>query len=208
MTYWNTDLTHPADNFVMTEWTRLSNSILFNQVPFGVYAFTKPMDYIPSNNILPFNLEETIYFGKSGNSYDDFFYDRKKYDPIEDKERFQRYSLVESRLRSHRTNLRRDSNGKKEASYQRFYDIYGRCDDNTIDKMNVCVVIPKHVIPNFQVTAWTLYIESYFILLYQQKFGKNTLMNVGHEPHKKVEDSRANLKKIDVRNSSLEGFFA
>ncbi len=197
---------YPADNFTMTQWSRLTDTTIFNQVPFGVYAFTSPTEKIPSNDVLPFMYEDTIYIGKSGNSYDDFFYDRKNFDPESNKEKYHRYSIVESRLRAHRNKLRNNELFGKETSYQKFKDVFG-CGDNVIDKMNVCVIVPKMVIPNYMVPSWLLFTESYFIYLYQQKFGKNTLMNVGHGETKKIEGSYANNKKLEIKSNSLVGFF-
>jgi len=196
---------HPADNFTMTQWTRLSDPLLFNQVPFGVYAFTRPMDKVPSKEVLPFMLEDTIYFGKSGSEYDDYFYDRKNFDSETNEENFYRYSNVVMRLKSHKNNLRNNKLDKKQTSYQKFYEVYG-CGDELFEMMNVCVIVPKIMIPNYMVPSWLLFTESYFIMLYQQRFGKNTLMNVNHGPTKKIEGSHANNKKLEVKSGSLIGF--
>ena len=205
----NDDFLHPADNFAMTQWTRLSDPSIFKKVPFGVYAFTGPMNNVPSKNVFPFMIEDTLYFGKSGNSYDDYFYDRKSFDPETGKENFHMNSMVHMRIKSHKNNMRCRNKkfDKLEGSYQKFVDIYGFADDDLLEKMNVCVIVPKYPIPDFQVTSWSLLIESYCILLYQQKFGKTTLMNVGHDPYKKVEGSYANNKKLEAKMNSLESYF-
>ena len=51
---------HIMDNYVVSDWYRLTNSAMFNQVPFGVYALTEPTDSIPSSDILPHEYDKTI----------------------------------------------------------------------------------------------------------------------------------------------------
>lgn len=202
----NDNFLHPADNFVMTQWTRLSDTSIFNQVPFGVYAFTQPMDKVSSNDILPFMLEEVIYFGKAGSSYDGFFFDRKTFNPLTNKASFTKYSPVHKRLKSHRYYLSRNTLDDRETCYQKFYDIFGCATDEIISKMNVCVIVPKVPIEDFQVASWCLFIESYFIFLYQQRFGRNTLMNMQHKPSKGIEGSHASIKKKEVNANSLMAY--
>ena len=203
---------NPADNFSMTQWTRMSDTTIFNQVPFGVYAFTAPTKKVPANNVLPFTLEDTIYFGKSGNSYDDFFWDRKSFDPETKKESYHRYSIVERRLKKHRYNLLNSNSAiDRESSYSKFYEAFGHGLD-LVNEMNVCVIVPKKTIPNYMVPSWLLFTESYFVHLYQQKFGRNTLMNLDHDldhnlETKKVQDSYSSKKRQQMLSSSLSEFF-
>lgn len=198
---------HPADNFMMTQWVRMPNTNMFNQTPFGVYAFTEPTDILPSKKLLPHMFEKTIYIGKSGNSYDDYVWDRKHFDEETNKERFHRYSVVERRLKTHRHNLTNtNSSIDRETSYQKFYDAFGYGPD-VIKNVNVCVIVPKMAIPNYMVPSWCMFMESYLIYLYQQKFGKNTLMNVLHSETKKVEDSLSNGKRQQVLNCNLSEYF-
>lgn len=198
------DQSHIMDNYTMTEWTRLDNTGIFNQVPFGVYAITEPTDYLPSNDILPFMFGKTVYFGKSGTSYDDFLYDRKDFNKEKNKERFYRYSLIERRLKTHRHNFtNRNELLERESSYLKFFEQYGYGED-IVRKMNVCVVVPKTPIPNYCVPAWLLAMESYFIYLYQMNYGKNTLMNLGHGETKKSDDSHAYKARANQSPSLLE----
>ena len=198
---------HPADNFMMTTWAKLSDTSIFNQVPFGVYAITKPTDHLPPNHVMPFMYENTVYFGKSGNSYDDFLYDRKSVNPNTGKENFHRYSIIERRLKTHRHNiLNNNSTIERETSYQVFYENFGYGED-VVEKVNVCVIVPETKIPNYMVSAWLLFVESYFVYQYQLNFGSNTLMNINHGETKKVEDSYSYKRKRDMENSNLMSFF-
>lgn len=195
---------HLADNFAMTQWTRLSNTTLFNQVPFGVYAFTEPTEKLPSNDILPHNFEKTVYFGQSGTSYEDYLYDRKSFDPYTKKEYYHRYSLIERRLKSHRHNLL--NNNKfldRETQYYKFYEKFGYGEE-VVNKVNVCVLVPQTRIPDVCVASWLTFTESYLLYLYQMKFGQNTLMNVYHSDDcDKIEDSLSYQKLKNQHETNL-----
>lgn len=210
---------HIVDNFTVSNWFRITDADVFNNVPFGVYALTEPTHKIPSKGIFPHQYDRTVYFGKSGISYDDFFYDRKNVDrainaigeDLIDKERFHRYSLLRRRIKQHLHNLRK-KNGDidREVSYTKFYEEFGFGDD-VISKVNICVITPEYRIPNFQVKTWLLTIESYLIYMYQNNFGRNTLMNIDHSyehNNKIIEDSHSQRKKNEIKESSLMEYFS
>jgi len=148
--------------------------------------------------------EKTIYFGKSGSSYDDYFYDRKRFDEDTNKETFYRYTPLSKRLKGHRSNIVR-SNPKKEreASYEVFSEKFG-CGEDIMRKVNVCVLVPRFKIPNYCVNAWALALESHLIFMYQLNYGKNTLMNLNHNPAKKIENSHSTRYRNNMSPSLLE----
>lgn len=211
---------HIMDNFKIVEWCRIEDCHRFNSVPFGVYAITEPMDYVPSIDVIPFELKQTAYIGKSGVSYDTFFYDRKSVKKkvcgvhdstyITENEHFHRYSLPARRLKDHRHNLiNRNKSTKRESSYNKFYESFGFGED-IISKVNVCIVVPDQIIPNHAVPAWLGAVESYFLLRYQYNFGRNTVMNLDHDIENKnrsTTNSHASRKHEEYKTSSLSNFY-
>ena len=204
------------DNYVVSDWYRLTNSAMFNQVPFGVYALTEPTDSIPSSDILPHEYDKTVYFGKSGTEYNNYSHDRKRVikvftgnvENLFEKEYFHRYSLPGRRLKDHRSNLMNKNKGiNREISYQKFFESFGYGED-VAGQVNVCMITPLFEVPNHSVKAWLTAMESYMILRFQYNFGKNTLMNVDHdlEHNRKIQGSHANRKLEDVKSNSLVDF--
>ena len=211
---------HMMDNFVVSDWYRLTSCAVFNNIPFGVYAITEPTDTIPPSGLAPHQYDRTVYVGKSGLSYDDFYYDRKHVKrktaavgeevTTREQENFHRYGLPSRRLKSHRHNfINRNTGIDRETSYQKFFDKFGSGED-VIDKINVCIITPEYEIPNHSVRAWLSAMESYIILRYQYQFGRNTLMNIDHDLSPKqgiVEDCHFQRKKREVKSNSLMGLF-
>ena len=204
------------DNYIVTDWVKLDDTGIFNQIPFGVYALTEPTDKLPPKSIMPHEYDRTIYFGRSGISYNDFFHDRKNVeifnaigDKLVERERFYRYTHPVRRLKVHRHNLvKKNHNLEREVSYTKFYESFGYGKE-IASKVNVCMILPATEIPNHSVKAWLAAIESYMILRYQYNFGKNTLMNIDHSldhTSRINEDSHAQRRKNDT-NQNLRNFF-
>jgi hypothetical protein len=211
---------HMMDNFIVSDWFRLTDCAKFNNVPFGVYAMTEPTDMIPLSGIKPHEYDRTIYFGKSGVSYYDFLYDRKNVKRrtsligeqkiVSEKEHFHRYSLPARRLKDHRHNLMNENTDvDRETSYIKFYESFGYGSD-VVSKINVCMITPLYEIPNHSVKAWLYAIESYLILKFQFNFGRNTLMNIDHDfsyTGCASENSHNFRKKEELKNNNLFRFF-
>lgn len=209
---------HMMDNYTVTQWVRITDCALFNQVPFGIYAISEPTDMIPPSSIVPHEYDRTVYFGKSGISYNDFFYDRKSVkkkvnvvdESIYEKSYFHIYSLPARRIKTHRHNFtNKNANIDREVSYTKFFEKFGSGED-VVSKVNVCMITPLYEIPNHSVKAWLSAMESYFILRFQYNFGRNTLMNIDHSyehNNRVIEDSHAQVKKQEVRETSLVDYF-
>lgn len=210
---------HMMDNFDVSDWCRITDCAMFNQIPFGVYAISEPTEMIPVKGISPEKYDRTVYFGKSGNAYDDFYYDRKyvkrklhivgEETKVLEKEQFHKYGLPARRLKQHRHNfMKRNAEIDREASYINFYESFG-FGESVVSKINVCVITPKYEIPNHSVKAWLAAMESYLILRYQYNFGRNTLMNVDHDyvhNNRTIENSHASRRKESVKGSNLFRF--
>jgi hypothetical protein len=206
---------HIMDNYVISDWYRLTDSAMFNVIPFGVYALTEPTDSIPPSSVAPFEYDRTVYFGKSGTSYHNFFHDRKRVvklftgsSDLTEKEYFYKYSLPGRRLKSHRHNIvNNNTDIEREISYQKFFENFGYGKD-VASRVNVCMITPQFEVPNHSVKAWLTAMESYMILRFQYNFGRNTLMNVDHDltHNRTIEDSHANRKSEYVRTNSLVNF--
>lgn len=198
-------------NMEMLPWTKLSNTEIFSQVFFGAYAFTCPLDEKPSNKLFPFELKDTVYIGRSGHSYDDFFFDRKTYDEDTRKTKFTKYTRVHRRLKDHRHNLLNKNQVKhRETSYKIFYENYGWGQD-IVDKVYVSVIVPRKPIPDFRVKVWTLMMENFMIDQYAENFGNVPKMNIDHRLDMSLgrsdENSASFQEKTRVQNSSLNRFF-
>lgn len=210
---------HMMDNFDVTDWYRITDCAIFNQIPFGVYAISEPTKMVPVKGTSPEKYDRTVYFGKSGTSYDDFFYDRKSVKKnlhvigeqisVSEKEQFHRYGLPAKRLKHHRHNLmNRNTKIDRESSYINFYESFGYGEE-VVSKVNVCMITPTNEIPNHSVKAWLTAMESYLILRFQYNFSRNPLMNVDHDYEhnsKIIEDSHASRRKAIVKESNLFRF--
>lgn len=210
---------HIMDNFKIVEWCRIEECSRFNNIPFGIYAITEPMDTIPDRSVIPYHFEKTVYIGKSGLSYNDFFYDRKKVDTksraigdkqfLTEREYYHRYGLPARRLKHHKHSLiHKNERIKREASYAKFFESFGSGKE-VVSKVNVCLIVPDQEIPNHCVPGWLAAMESYFILKFQLRFGRNTLMNIDHDIDNKsriIENSLASKKREDFKSASLYSF--
>lgn len=198
-------------NIEMLPWTKMSNIDVFSQTFFGAYAFTKPIDKKPSDRLFPFELEDTVYVGRAGYSSDDFFHDRKSFDPETGKTRFHKYTRVHRRLKEHRHNiLNKNKDIDRQTSYKVFHESYGWGND-IVDNIYVTVIIPRKPIPDYRVKVWTHMMENFVIDQYAENFGRIPLMNIDHRldmiSSNHVEDSAAHQEKTRVQNSSLNRFF-
>lgn len=191
----------------VVSWCRMSDIVTLKNIPFGVYAFTKPEERLPSTNIWPHEHMGIVYFGIAGKSYDDVYFDRKN----KEDDTFHMSGQVYQRLRQHRSELGRSPKlFQKTTSYTRFFEAYGY-NENNLDQINVCVMTPKKRIEELRVRSWVTMIESLSIYLYSLNFGYEPLMQVAHSVSasaSKINEESHNQRKIrELRENSLVGFF-
>ena len=188
-------------------WVKMNDIIKIHDIPFGVYAFTRPEERLPSVNIWPHEHMGVVYFGVAGKSYDDVYYDRKD----KDSNRYHKSGQLYQRLRQHRTELGKDPKlFSKATSYTKFFEEYGFSESHR-NNVNVCVLVPKVKIDNINVRAWSMMIESLSIYLYSKNFGYQPLMQIAHSIDSSaplIDENTLNQKKIKESrsNSLLEHF--
>jgi hypothetical protein len=192
----------------VVSWCKMSNIVSLKNIPFGVYAFTKPEERIPSKNIWPHEHMGVVYFGVAGKSYDDVYYDRKD----KNTDTYHKSGQLYQRLRHHRTELGRDTKlFAKATSYTKFFEEYGFSEKH-LDKINVCSLVPKTKVDNINVRSWSMMIESLSIYLYSKNFGYQPLMQIAHSIESSkplIDENTLNQKKIyETRENSLMDFFS
>lgn len=175
-------------------------------VPYGVYAFTKPMKSLPKANMWPHMMEETQYFGMAGKSesYVDFHHDRKR-DTVNNS--YWSQSILHKRISTHIKRLNTNIL-TEEKMYNLYHELYGV---NNVDKVALCVMRPRKTIKDGEIRAWLKAMESNIILAYSNKFGQIPLLNsdhkvvIGNDLRREDSYSQARRKQLE---SNLEGFFA
>ena len=190
-------------------WEKLTDLKRIRYIPFGVYAFTKPLDEKPNNSIFCHELSDTVYIGMAGKTYasSGFFYDKKR---TRGSKEFWECSVLYKRLNSHRKNLIRTNLDKeRETSYNTFYENYGHGKE-LMDKMYFSVLVPKTTIKEIAVRSWLAMIENTAIYEYTCNFDKQPLMQIAHKnetyTNMIIEDSYSNQKRLDVEETSLVRF--
>lgn len=162
----------------LIKWTTMSDIIEFNTVPYGVYAFTRPIveDVVFSKDFWPHESEDVVYVGIAGKKNDDIFFDRKNGN--DNNPWLQR--PVHKRLNEHRKRLCSNTQSKVEECYKIYHQKFG-CNKKLLPYVKVCVLTPKNSIPEFRVRSWLLRMESTIIDAYAEKFGKIPMCNVAHQ---------------------------
>ena len=140
-------------------WFRFDNIYDFsNNINSAVYSFAV-VDKVPSNNLLPFNIEETFYIGESGGQGP--IWDRKD----KDSGRGRLQSSFHSRMKSHSTMLVKE--GTNTISYNQF--------------VAIAICVPKDSSNMDYCKAWQKSVESELICYYSLMFGRSPEFNLAHK---------------------------
>lgn len=143
-----------------------------NQIEAVVYSIAF-LDYKPDDDVYPFDIEDTIYFGMSGGKKNDYAFDRKN----KNTGRGKTYSLFASRIKTHFMYLERDT-GECENKYKLFHETY--LPQLNVDReIYVNLFVPdENKVKSFLRRPFISAIESEFILQYGHNFSKLPLMNI------------------------------
>ncbi len=174
-------------------------------VPYGIYAFTKPMKSLPSNDQWPHKIEETIYFGMAGKSesYVDFYHDRKSNGAINS---YWSQSILHKRISTHikHVNMKGSNQSKIYKLYHELYDV------KNVDKIALCVMRPQKTIMNYEIRAWLKAMESNIIFAYTKQFEQIPVLNSEHKVNignkQRRENSYCQIRRRQIQDN-LEDFF-
>jgi hypothetical protein len=190
-------------------WYRMTDINEIDQVPFAVYAFTKPLTERPNKKTWAHEYANTVYIGKSGKtySYADFNHNRKR---KTGNNQIHTTSQVYERLKTHRENIvRTNLTIKRASSYQTFYEHFGY--GKEIKNQVFCnILVPKRKLDENLIRSWISMIEGATIYRYSMLFGHVPICNIEHNTgvgdKMKVPDSYAQKKSSYLKEVNLEKY--
>jgi hypothetical protein len=189
-------------------WNKMIDLKKIRHIPFGVYAFTKPLDDKPNDSTFCHELSDVVYIGMAGKTYSDtgFFYDKKR----SGKKEYWMCSVLYKRLNSHRKNLIRTNLDKdRETSYNTFYENYG-FGKELMEKIYFSVLVPKTTIKEVAIRSWLAMIENTAIYEYTCNFDRPPIMQIAHKNDYAssfiIETSYSNQRRKNIEDTSLTRF--
>lgn len=199
-----------CSNLKIVSWMFLTRKEIkkIRNVPYGIYAFTKPMKSLPKNDQWPHEIEETVYFGMAGKSgeFKDFHHDRKSNGR---KNEYWSQSILHKRISTHIKHLN-TKDSSKEKIYRLYHELYGT---KGADKIALCILQPRDMetIKNYEVRAWLKCMESIAIFAYMREFERVPFLNSEHKVNigntQRKESSYCEIRRRQIENN-LEDFFA
>jgi hypothetical protein len=159
-----------------------------NNINSAVYSFAV-VEEVPSNNLLPFNIEETFYIGESGGQ--DPTWDRKN----KDSGRGRIQTSFHMRMKAHSVMLVRD--------------ITSMISSNQF--VAIAIFVPKDTSNMDYCKAWQKSVESELICYYSLMFGSSPEFNLAHKSNatkKRLNPNSISQKVItELKQQSLEKHF-
>ena len=150
----------------------------------AVYAFAF-LEQKPSDDVLPFELEDTFYIGMSCGKY----YDKKNRTSSGDRRGGEYATYLQKRLLIHNGYLQKlkQKNRKSEMYFEHFLP------NNQPQKQRyVGISVPNEKTEESSIRAFVSLVESEFIFLYTKEFGKTPLLNFDEEfKSKRIEGSHS-----------------